>query len=298
MEDEVVSTSNNHIKSFEHQNLLRSFAVGLYEDLDLRCSLLSALGSFVVVWLIAVSIYSQQYFIFILVGSALICAFGLALFWDWKRFWNSVQASLLGSVFAISFVYITADVSIAFFHYSEYVMTALASRRDLRNSSYLLNHSVEYWLAAFTSWTEFSLESYFWPNSKSDRMAYCGLTMVFLGEVLRKMAMLHARGGFTHLVANRKKSNHELVTNGVYGWVRHPGYLGWFIWCVGTQVILSNPVCVVLYALVSWKFFSDRIRWEESCLISFFGLKYINYQRNVPSGIPFVKGFQVDKFAT
>jgi len=41
-----------------------------------------------------------------------------------------------------------------------------------------------------------------------------------------------------------------------YRYVRHPGYLGWLIWAVGTQVLLTNPVCTLLFAYlvraVSW----------------------------------------------
>jgi protein-S-isoprenylcysteine O-methyltransferase Ste14 len=32
--------------------------------------------------------------------------------------------------------------------------------------------------------------------------------------------------------------------------VRHPGYMGWFIWSVATQLLLVNPVCTVVFALV------------------------------------------------
>lgn len=32
--------------------------------------------------------------------------------------------------------------------------------------------------------------------------------------------------------------------------IRHPGYLGFLVWCVGTQLLLVNPVCCVVFALV------------------------------------------------
>lgn len=43
-------------------------------------------------------------------------------------------------------------------------------------------------------------------------------------------------------------------------YLRHPSYFGWFWWVVGTQVLLWNPLCLVGYAYVSWKFFDQRIR--------------------------------------
>ena len=58
-------------------------------------------------------------------------------------------------------------------------------------------------------------------------------------------------------------------------------------------MVLCNPVCVVLYALVSWKFFTDRIEAEEYYLLNFFGSSYLEYQKRVPTGLPFIKGFRV-----
>ncbi|KHJ88422.1 hypothetical protein OESDEN_11785 [Oesophagostomum dentatum] len=48
------------------------------------------------------------------------------------------------------------------FHFSEYFFTAITNRRSLQPDSFLLNHSVAYWVAACASWAEFLLEvSYF-----------------------------------------------------------------------------------------------------------------------------------------
>ncbi len=96
---------------------------------------------------------------------------------------------------------------------------------------------------------------------------------------------------FNHYVQERRKTGHTLVKTGIYSLVRHPSYFGWFYWSVGTQVLLANPVCAVLYAVSSWKFFSSRITYEEFHLVKFFGRENTEYQRRVSTGIPFVRGF-------
>lgn len=63
-----------------------------------------------------------------------------------------------------------------------------------------------------------------------------GIMLCIAGEVFRKLAMWHAGTGFTHLVAFRKNKNHTLVTDGIYSICRHPAYLGFFLFSVGTQV--------------------------------------------------------------
>lgn len=42
----------------------------------------------------------------------------------------------------------------------------------------------------------------------------------------------------------------DLVHAVVSRYMRHPGYLGFFLWCVGTQLLLVNPVCCVVFTLV------------------------------------------------
>jgi protein-S-isoprenylcysteine O-methyltransferase len=58
---------------------------------------------------------------------------------------------------------------------------------------------------------------------------------------------------------------------------------------------MINPVCVLAYALASWKFFNDRIYYEEMTLLNFFGEDYISYQEKVGIGLPFIKGFTVTR---
>lgn len=48
--------------------------------------------------------------------------------------------------------------SLSFFHYSEYLVTAIINPHSLSLDSFLLNHSVEYTLAAVSSWVEFTVE--------------------------------------------------------------------------------------------------------------------------------------------
>nr|CAD2200753.1 unnamed protein product [Meloidogyne enterolobii] len=123
-------------------------------------------------------------------------------------------------------------------------------------------------------------------------VSLAGLTLCILGEIFRKLAMCHASVGFTHQISFRRSRNHSLCTDGVYALVRHPGYMGWMMWSIGTQLILCNPICVISYAIVSYRFFEERIYEEERYLIEFFAERYIAYQRFVPTGIPGISGYE------
>lgn len=184
----------------------------------------------------------------------------------------------------------------AVFHYSEFLSIAVCNPKTLTPSSFMLNHSIAYGMAAMTSWLEYLLWHYFLPDMKTiHEISYVGLALCTIGELLRKVAIWTARDNFTHLVQQEKTQTHLLVTYGVYSWFRHPSYVGWFYWCIGTQVVMINPVCVMAYALASWKFFKDRIYYEEMTLVNFFGDDYILYQEKVGIGLPFIKGFVVTR---
>ena len=59
-----------------------------------------------------------------------------------------------------------------------------------------------------------------------------------------------------------KRDDHVLITSGIYRWVRHPSYFGFFYWALGTQLVLGNHFSFFAYVLALWKFFSHRVRRE------------------------------------
>lgn len=57
------------------------------------------------------------------------------------------------------------------------------------------------------------------------------------------------------------------------------------------QLILCNPFCLIAYTIVSWRFFRERIYEEEIYLLNFFGEDYLDYQKSVGTGLPFIVGY-------
>jgi len=82
-------------------------------------------------------------------------------------------------------------------------------------------------------------------------VVWFGIVMIFFGHFLRIGAMFTAAKNFTHLVMDSKREEHKLVTRGLYRFIRHPSYLGWSMWAIGTQIVLLNPVSFVIYILAT-----------------------------------------------
>ncbi|CAM6105671.1 unnamed protein product [Calypogeia fissa] len=177
-------------------------------------------------------------------------------------------------------------VALVVFHSSEF-MLAIFYGRCAGVQSLLL--TMPYLVALTAGLAEYGLESWLVPQFKtSTSIAYSGLVLMVMGEVIRKLAIVTAQSNFTHDIKISHEEGHKLVTHGIYRFVRHPSYLGFFIFAIGTQVMLCNPVMTIAYAIVLWRFFADRIEYEESFLHEFFGHDYVEYSNRTPSGMPFM----------
>ena len=86
-------------------------------------------------------------------------------------------------------------------------------------------------------------------------------------------------------VADSHKIPKTLQTSGVYGYVRHPQYFGWFMAHIGFSILLSAlysllfiPVLLTIIYIIS--------KAEESDLEEAFGKEYLEYEQRVPMFIP------------
>lgn len=178
------------------------------------------------------------------------------------------------------------------FHEVEYLLTAAYRPDTLSYDNFLLNHSRAYHMAVLACWLEFWVEWWVFPPSWKQPGALSALGGVLaLGALCtRSLAMSTAGPNFSHIIETEKRPQHRLVMHGVYRYLRHPAYFGFFWFSIGTQVLLLNPVCTVLYALASWSFFADRIPYEEALLSRFFPDEFPSYRQRTAIGIPFIAG--------
>lgn len=84
-------------------------------------------------------------------------------------------------------------------------------------------------------------------------------------------------------------AGNSFITNGIYGVVRHPMYLGSIIAVTFNTYLTRN---FVLIALLSVLYFIFGSMLEEKRLIKQFGNQYIEYQKAVPRLLPGMKGLR------
>ena len=172
-----------------------------------------------------------------------------------------------------------------YFHFSEFALISV-SHGQARFDSLLLNHGTPYASSFVASLFEHSFSPFIVRNKA---VLILGAFVAILGLTVRALALITAGKAFTHLISTKRESSHKLTTSGIYRYIRHPGYCGWFYWVVGGQILAGNPICATVFGIVTWIFFRDRIEYEESVLISMFGTEYDRYRlRTKRSGVPFI----------
>jgi len=109
-----------------------------------------------------------------------------------------------------------------------------------------------------------------------DAVRYLGLIVTAIGGYIRLATIFELGKRFSIFVA--VQSDHELKTDGFYGFVRHPSYLGALLSMIGWSLVFRSLVGLLLTLAMSI-FIIIRIRAEEDFLLNVFGGQYRSYQR-------------------
>jgi protein-S-isoprenylcysteine O-methyltransferase Ste14 len=104
---------------------------------------------------------------------------------------------------------------------------------------------------------------------------WAGVALAGLGLAVRIAAMARLGSRFSPLVTVQR--DHRLETTGLYGVVRHPGYLGALLACAGSALTFGSAASwplVVAFAALVWR----RVTREERLLAQHFGDDYQAYR--------------------
>jgi protein-S-isoprenylcysteine O-methyltransferase Ste14 len=116
-----------------------------------------------------------------------------------------------------------------------------------------------------------------------DAVRWLGVVLAAAGGALRIWPVFVLGRRFSGLVAIQ--AGHRLVTDGIYGVIRHPSYLGLLINALGWALAFRSGAGVLLTALLIPPLLA-RIRAEEALLRTHFGSEYEQYCQRTSRLIP------------
>lgn len=83
------------------------------------------------------------------------------------------------------------------------------------------------------------------------------------------------------------KKGHELITNGVYRYMRHPIYTGILLMGLGSLLVLQS-ISVVVFFIGMIAFFYYKMQKEELLMSKHFPNEYVAYKKRTKALIPFI----------
>ena len=113
-----------------------------------------------------------------------------------------------------------------------------------------------------------------------------GILLFTFGFILRIYAIRELGPFFTFEVGLRK--SHQLITNGPYSIIRHPGYLGYILISIGLYTFLGTFFGIILSFTICSLIYFKRIPIEEKILSKKFGDEFEKYKLKTKKIIPFI----------
>ncbi len=104
---------------------------------------------------------------------------------------------------------------------------------------------------------------------------FAGVVLLAVGAWLFYRS--HADLGENWSISLKLREKHQLVTHGVYGLVRHPMYLAYFIYMTGQALVIPNWLAGPADGAAMLLLFAFRVGREEHMMLERFGNDYRQY---------------------
>jgi len=116
----------------------------------------------------------------------------------------------------------------------------------------------------------------------------------WLGVVLILFALMvfwraHTDLGLNWSPSLEIRSEHKLITNGIFGYIRHPMYASQWIWVIAQPLLLQNWIAGFADLLVFILFYFLRVSAEEKMMLDTFGNEYREYMNKTGAVFPKVR---------
>ncbi|HEX5778969.1 MAG TPA: protein-S-isoprenylcysteine O-methyltransferase [Xanthobacteraceae bacterium] len=98
----------------------------------------------------------------------------------------------------------------------------------------------------------------------------------------------HKELGRNWSVSLEVRDKHELITGGVYRYVRHPMYSAFFLWAVAQFLLLPNWAAGLSGVVGFGTLYLFRVGREEKLMLDAFGEQYRTYMERTARIVPWV----------
>jgi protein-S-isoprenylcysteine O-methyltransferase Ste14 len=156
--------------------------------------------------------------------------------------------------------------------------------KTIKTDWYFIIPATLFWISALsvTAWDFVQVQQ---ASFRFGFINLLGLTSMLAGIAIRRWAKKDLGKCFSSGL--RILNNHQLVTYGIYKRVRHPAYLGNFLFWFGVPLLFSS-LYSFLAMLLLIPCYVYRMQVEEKMLIERFRSEYLEYMKHSKRLIPYI----------
>jgi protein-S-isoprenylcysteine O-methyltransferase Ste14 len=124
------------------------------------------------------------------------------------------------------------------------------------------------------------------PVYNTDFFFIIGIIIMVIGGIILSISR-YQLNRFTYgggSLSEEKEQN--LLTEGIYKYIRHPIYFGGMIMTVGLELAFRSVIVLFIHTIIYLLIFNDRMKKEEAVLIEKFGEEYRKYMIKTKKIIP------------
>ena len=133
---------------------------------------------------------------------------------------------------------------------------------------------------AVTGWPAFADYGFF------PLQACAGVAVLIAALVMFRVT--HKQLGRNWSITLETRAQHKLVTDGLYGYVRHPMYSSFFLSALAQLLLLQNWIAGPLGLIGMGIQFAMRVPCDEEAMIETFGAEYRDYMKRTARIIPWI----------
>ena len=116
--------------------------------------------------------------------------------------------------------------------------------------------------------------------------SYLGLFLYTIGISFRYIGTLTLGKYFTRNV--EIENNHQLISTGLYKYLRHPLYLGLFLLGISTSLVYGNYLAIIISVLMMGGTLNHRMNLEEQAMEKILGKEYLIWKKQRYRFFPYI----------
>ncbi|MEL7496480.1 MAG: isoprenylcysteine carboxylmethyltransferase family protein [Planctomycetota bacterium] len=142
------------------------------------------------------------------------------------------------------------------------------------------------WLGRTPADAETHFNGHLWPMLIGVPESYLVVTQFIFTVVGQGMILVGALLSiFGWRQLHRAAVADEMATTGLYRWIRHPQYTGFFLFLLGSVINWPTLITVLTLPILCWVYWRLAVK-EEALAIEEFGQRYLDYMKHTGRFLP------------